>query len=228
MEKVAVAAPHGFDIGALVDDLEPVNPLRIRDGMAMAITLTLFVGVGISLFLGLRNGLVSGNIETIYVLRLLALLSVGLTAGYAAMSMARPAVGGENRSFESLAWRIALGLAAAFPLAALANFALDIPRSAEAMTSLFVPTVGRECLTFSGMSALMIGAAIVTWLRRGAVMAPERAGWLVGLAAGGFGAAAYSIYCPINGVIYIGTWYSLAVLISAVAGRLIVPRLLRW
>lgn len=222
------AAPGGFSLSDLVDDLQPVKPLRIRDGMAMAVTLTLFIGVGIAFFLGLGSGLTSGRAETITVLRLVALLGLGVAAGYAAMSMARPAVGSANRSFEERSWKIALGLAAIFPIAGLISFGLNVPQSANQVTEIFNPTIGRECLTYSSISALMIGAGIVTWLRRGAVTAPERAGWLVGLAAGGFGAAAYSIYCPNNDVVYIGTWYTLAVGLCAVAGRLTVPRLLRW
>ncbi|MEM1131992.1 MAG: DUF1109 domain-containing protein [Pseudomonadota bacterium] len=228
MNKSAVSDSGGFSLSDLVDDLEPVNPLRIRDGMAMAITLTLFVGAGISFFLGLRNGLTSGQIETVYLLRLAALLLVGGVSGYAAMSMARPTIDNNRRSAETLAWRSALGIAAIFPLLAAINIFSDIPPADQLDKMLYVKTVARECLTYSSISALIVGTGIVLWLRRGAVTDPERAGWLVGLAAGGFGAAAYSIYCPINTVVYIGTWFTVAVTLSAIAGRLIVPRLLRW
>ncbi|MEO1044451.1 MAG: DUF1109 domain-containing protein [Pseudomonadota bacterium] len=227
-QKGAIAVDTGFSLSELVDDLTPVNPLRIRDGMAVALTLTLFVGVGISFFLGLRNGLTSGRIETIYLMRLAALLLVGGVSGYAAMSMARPAIDATRRATETVAWRAALGIAALFPLLALVNIFSDIPSADQLDRMLYTRTVARECLTYSGISALIVGSGIVLWLRRGAVTAPERAGWLVGLAAGGFGAAAYSIYCPINTVVYIGTWYTAAVVISAIAGRLIVPQLLRW
>lgn len=216
-----------FSIDDLVADLTPVNPLRIRDGMAMAVALTFFISVGISFYLGIRNGLAAGNFDTIFIARTGALLLLGVISGYAVMSLARPSVDTKLRNGETLATRAILVLSALFPVFAIVGLISESRSSVEAI-ALLDPAIGRECLTLSTMSALAVGAGITMWLQRGAVVATERAGWLTGLASGGLGAAAYSLYCPINSVIYIGTWFTLAVAISAVAGRLIVPRLLRW
>lgn len=221
-------ASGNFSLSDLVDDLKPVNPLRIRDGMAVALTLTLFIGVGISFFLGYRDSLASGHITSVPTARLIALLMLGFSTAYAAMSMARPEIGSENRLFEDRSWKVALATVALFPAFALVQFFLNMPQTSADVTGMFYPTVGRECLTYSSLSALMVGTGIVTWLRRGAVIAQQRAGWLVGMAAGGFGAAAYSVYCPINEVVYSGAWYTGAVATAAITGRLVVPRLLRW
>ena len=78
------------------------------------------------------------------------------------------------------------------------------------------------------MGGLATAVPMVLHLRRGAPTSPERAGWLTGLAAGGLGAFAYSFHCPDNSIIYIGFWYSLAVGICAVLGRMLLPRLIRW
>jgi hypothetical protein len=221
-------ATKPFSIDDLVADLAPVNPLRIRDGMAMAVALTFFISVGISFYLGIRNGLAAGNFDTIFVARTGVLLLLGVISGYAAMSMARPSVDTKSRNGETLAIRSILLLSALFPVFAIIGLISDMPRSTVEAIAIIDPSIGRDCLTLSTMSALAVGAGITMWLQRGAVVATERAGWLTGLASGGLGAAAYSLYCPINSVIYIGTWFTLAVAISAVAGRLIVPRLLRW
>jgi hypothetical protein len=85
-----------------------------------------------------------------------------------------------------------------------------------------------QCMAFSGLSGSATAVPMVLWLRRGAPTSPERAGWLTGVAAGGLGAFAYSLHCPFNDVVYIGLWYSLAVGLCAVLGRLVVPRLIRW
>ena len=68
----------------------------------------------------------------------------------------------------------------------------------------------------------------MVWLRRGAPVNINRSALLVGLAAGSFGTLCYSLYCPSNSVEYVGIWYGLSVTLSAVAGRLIVPRFIRW
>lgn len=217
-----------FSIDDLVANLTPVNPVRIRDGMTMAAALTLFAGVGLYFVLGVGTGLASGNLEPIFIARSMALLLIGSVSAYAAMSMARPSVDANARKSEKLALRLAIGAAALFPLTALIVFFTNLPRSGVEAMAIIDPSIGRECLTYSGLSALAIGSAITIWLRRGAVVSPERAGWLTGLAAGGFGASAYSLFCPMDSVVYIGTWFTLAVVSAAVAGRLIVPNLLRW
>ena len=48
------------------------------------------------------------------------------------------------------------------------------------------------------------------------------------LAGGSLGALAYNLHCPYDSMIYTGLWYGLAVGIAALAGRLVVPRLIRW
>ena len=75
---------------------------------------------------------------------------------------------------------------------------------------------------------MLIGAALTGWLRRGAPVALARTGWLVGLAAGAFGTFAYSLHCPSLTVEYIGVWYTAAVGLCALIGRLVVPGLVRW
>jgi hypothetical protein len=78
------------------------------------------------------------------------------------------------------------------------------------------------------IGGLAVAINLVVVLRRGAPVSSERAGWLTGVASGALGAFAYNFHCPFNSLIYIGFWYTLAVGICAVIGRLVVPRLIRW
>jgi hypothetical protein len=78
------------------------------------------------------------------------------------------------------------------------------------------------------MSALFTAIPMVILLRRGAPTSINLAGWVTGIAAGGMGAFAYNLHCPINSIIYIGFWYTIVIGICAVAGRLVIPRLIRW
>ena len=75
-----------------------------------------------------------------------------------------------------------------------------------------------------------IGVAVIliVRLRRGAPTSPERAGLLGGIAAGAAGIFALSMHCPNDDIVHIGLWHASAVAVSAVAGRWIIPALIRW
>lgn len=72
-------------------------------------------------------------------------------------------------------------------------------------------------------------AALLVWTLR--AFAPTRL-TLMGAAAGGLsggvGAMAYAMYCPVDSVAFVTTWYSLGIAIAAALGALLGPRLLRW
>jgi len=224
-DDIPFPAGQGLALQALVDDLQPVTPIRPRDGLALAVAMALVSAFVVVVTKGVRNDLLLGAPHPMFFLRGATLLLVGAASAYAVMAGSRPEIGArDGRAM----WRWVLLAALLFPVAALFNVATNMPGNADEARALFAPSVGAECLTLSGLCALAIGSAMVLWLRRGAPSDPRRAGLLVGLAAGGFGAAAYSLLCPMNGIVYIGTWYTLAVALCALAGRLVVPPLLRW
>jgi hypothetical protein len=205
---------QGFDIAALVDDLEPVKPLDWRQGLIAPAIILIAATIMISSMIGVRADLVNANPHPMFLLRSGILLLLGAVCGISLVSMASPAVGKHGNG-----WKIAVTAAMLFPLAA----------AIIAMTGERLPTTsGVKCLIFSMLAGAATAAPMILWLRKGAPVSLERAGWLTGLAAGGFGAFAYGIHCPFNSVVYIGFWYSLAVGICAVVGRLVVPKLIRW
>lgn len=207
------------DIDALVADLQPVQPVEPRRGVALVLAATTVCVVAVWLKSGLRVDIAAGNPAPIVLIRSGTLLLLGFAALAAVITSARPGVGRGSHG-----WRWALAAAALFPLTSVILSLLNggFPESDLYSSS------GPWCLKMSGGSGLLIGGALTFWLRQGAPTALHRSGWLVGLAAGSFGAFAYSLHCPSNTVTYVGLWYSLAVAICALAGRLIVPRLIRW
>ena len=205
-------------IDDLVDDLSPVRSLKPSGGMVVAAALTILACGAVAYFLGIRNDLAMGMANEMFFLRSGVLLMLGIATAYSAVNLARPGVGNLNRG-----WIWALATAALFPLTAAIMSAINMPPM-EALR----PSEGLHCLAVSSMSALVIGSGLTLWLRQGAPTSPERAGWLVGIASGALGAAAYNIYCPFNDIYYIGLWFTLPVLASAIVGRICVPRLIRW
>jgi hypothetical protein len=72
-------------------------------------------------------------------------------------------------------------------------------------------------------------AAGLLWLMR--AFAPTRltmAGAAIGALSGGIGAMAYAMYCPVDSVAFVTTWYVLAIAVCAALGALLGARLLRW
>ena len=205
-------------IEGLVEELEPVRTLKPKSGLAIVGGITLLAGLIVATALGVRDDLMMGMADAMFFLRSGVLLMLGIATAITAVNMARPGVGKLSRG-----WIWALITAALFPLTAAIMSAIAMP-PVEALR----PTEGLKCLTVSGIAALAIGSGLTLWLRRGAPTSPERAGWLVGLAAGALGAAAYNLHCPFNDIYYIGLWFTIPVLLSAIVGRLLVPRLIRW
>ena len=203
----------------LVADLTPVRRLVPGQAWTLVAALTVLAVLAVDMLYGLREDIMAGHPPGIVLLRAGVLLLLGCAALSAVVASARPGVGQASHG-----WRWALGAALIFPLTSIAIMLLDrrLP-----MAELSSPN-GPWCLGISSVSALAIGTALTLWLRRGAPVALNRAGWLVGMAAGSFGTFAYSLHCPSATIPYIGIWYTLAVGLCALAGRLIVPRLLRW
>jgi hypothetical protein len=86
----------------------------------------------------------------------------------------------------------------------------------------------RSCLTL--IPLLSIGPLIcfLIALRQGAPERPGLAGAVSGLAAGGIAATFYAANCNDDSPLFVATWYSIAILMVAVAGGFAGRKLLRW
>lgn len=210
---------HSTLIDTLVADLAPVSP-RSGRGAALALGLVAVIGfMAVAATLGIRPDILAGSPNPMVLLRGGLLLMLGGIAAASALAMSRPLVGRNDHS-----WAGAAAMAAMVPAAAL-TFALLQP--AAAFRAVWWSSAV-NCLGVSLTAAVFFASILVAHLRRGAPVQLVRAGWVTGLAAGSLGVLVYSIHCPANHVAYIGLWYSLAIGISAVGCRLIVPGLIRW
>lgn len=207
-----------YDIAALVDDLEPVTALNRRRPLVTAAATTVAMIAIVALLRGVRADVLAGNPDEMFLIRSGILLLLGGGTAHAVLGMASPSVGKAYMN-----WQMALAVALLFPIVAL--IVALTGDMGTAMSKMY--TVG-QCLMFSAIGAVATAVPMILHLRRGAPTSLSRAGWLVGVASGGLGAFAYNIHCPFNNVVYIGIWYTLAVGICAVAGRPLVPRLIRW
>ncbi len=208
-----------IDIETLVADLQPVRPVEPRGGAMLALATAAVAAAIVAASFGLRPDIVAGSPHPIVMMREGMLLVLGFASLAAVVASARPGVGQS-----STGWRWALAAASLFPLTSIAlsimggGFPLEVLYSVD----------GPGCLAISLIAGLLIGAALTLWLRRGAPTALNRIGWLVGLTSGSFGAFAYGLHCSSITVFYVGLWYTGAVALCALLGRLIVPHLIRW
>lgn len=204
-------------IAELVDDLRPVQVLRARVG-ALAAGAGLAVALTIALFgFGIRPDLAAGRLDPMFLVSSGLYLILGVAAASTVISMGRPQVGNRHGG-----WRWAAATAASLPASALliALFGSDTV-SAGTMA-------GLGCAVAGSMIGLGVAFALTLWLRRGAPTSPQRAGLLTGIASGSLGIFAYAFHCTHDDLVHVGLWHALAIVLSAVLGRIAIPRLIRW
>lgn len=203
----------------LVADLEPVRPLRASHGFALAavgLALTIVLVIGLE---DVRADLLAGRPSEMFILSNGLFLILGLACAAAAVMMASPRVGHARNG-----WQWALAMAALLPGAALV---IALAQGAEAWAA-SEPVDGLFCLGASVSLGLITGIVLTAWLRRGAPGSPVLAGWLTGIAAGCAGVVAFGVHCAHDDVMHSGLWHAMAVVVSAVIGRVVVPPLVKW
>jgi hypothetical protein len=133
--------------------------------------------------------------------------------------LARPGVrtGGSS-------WLIAAPVAAVW----LAGAYVLMAAPGEARLALVLGKTWRVC-PFNIAMLSIPGFIAVFWALKG--LAPTRlalTGAAGGLLAGSTATLAYCLHCPEMGIPFWGAWYVLGMLLPAVVGAVLGPRLLRW
>ncbi len=205
-------------IAGLTEELAPVRTFKQRDGMAF---LALAAGVtlaGVLAIEGLWVGAFQGEAAPFFWVTNGLLLLLGLASAGAVIAMASPGVGNRH---DAPKWSAAmLGV---LPLAALMSI-LSHGADEAALNDPFA----LHCFTASLIAATITGGALTMWLRRGAPVSQEAAGWFTGIAAGAIGTLLYGLSCPVDSVTHMGIWHVVPLAVSAIAGRLVVPKLIAW
>lgn len=118
----------------------------------------------------------------------------------------------------------------ALPLAILAaGVVLEMARSPRNIWSSQV--FGHNpllCFLLVVALSLPVFVAVLFALRAGATTHPRRSGAMAGLVAGGIGSALFTLHCPVDSLLFAGTWHALAVLAVTACGALAGSRILRW
>ena len=205
-------------IESLAEDLQPVRPLRMAAGALLIVLATLATILAVEIVAGLWNGMLTGEASPLYYVTKGLLGMLGLASAWAVLHLACPHVGNRH---DGPTWGAAM--AATLPLSALI-YLVNNGLMGEALRS----WEGVECMLASLAASSVTFIALVLWLRRGAPVSLNSAGWLTGLAAGSLGTFAHGLACPIDNIGHLGVWHVAPVLICTILGRLAVPSLVRW
>lgn len=205
-------------IASLADELEPVRRFRLRDGALLVALAVLASLIGVEMVEGLWRGVLTGEPAPFFWVTNGLLLLLGLTTTAAVLAMASPAVG---KRYDAPKW--ASAMLGVLPIAAIISF---LPQN-KSMVAL-VDSSTLHCVVSSLAAALVSGFALTLWLRRGAPVSHQTAGWFTGIAAGSLGTLAYGFSCRMDTVTHLGIWHIAPVAISALVGRIAVPWIIRW
>jgi hypothetical protein len=205
-------------IQQMADDLEPVRPLLMRDGILLVVAAVALTLLGVALLPGLWRGLWMGDASMFFVVTNGLLLVLGCAAASSVLQMANPRVGNQH---DGPRW--ASLMVAVLPVAAIVSL-LGHEHPMEPLTD----THGFKCFGAAMLASLLTAVTLVLWLRRGAPVAPATAGMHLGIAATALGSASYGLACPLDGAVHLGVWHVAPVLLGALLGRFALPPLLRW
>lgn len=205
-------------IDTLANDAQPVRRQSVQTGRAALAAIAAASCSAIFAVYGFRADVMAGSPAPMVGLAAGLMLILALAAGAGAVRMARPQVGAAS---SGAPW--ALAALMLLPALAIAGIAAR-PELASGMAA----DHGIRCLVVGLVAGTASLAFLTVWLRRGAPVAPLRAAWLAGLASGAVGALAVTLECPRDALAHLGVWHVAVVVVSALAARIILPRLLRW
>jgi hypothetical protein len=205
-------------IDMLARNVEPAERPKWR----MRMMLTLLGGLVIALalvitFMGMRPDI--GTATWAVLLKAAFSAAAAATILPLAMRLMRPGA--------PIGWRLAAVLIFA-GVSLLAAFIALMGMPSEARIHAWMGGGFPWCIVLIPLLAAP-AAALMVWLARS--LAPTRltlSGAAIGGLSGGLGAIAYAMYCPVDSVAFVTTWYVVAIAICAAHGAVIGSKLLRW
>lgn len=207
-------------IRQLAEGLQPVRlgglTLALRRNLLLAALFSAALAVGL---LGLRQDLLQVLDEPMLWVKWLYPLSLALIAWRLAVRLASP--GADPGPW---AWRIALPLTLMAALALVSLFSTPT----ESRAGLLWGQTWDVCTVNIVLLSLPLFAATCRALRQGATVRPRLVGTGAGLLSGGVGAAIYGLHCPEMAAPFLLVWNGLALLLMALMGAALGPRLFRW
>lgn len=210
-------------ISALTEDVTPVAPIRPNQGLALIAFATVAAAIACVVIFGFWTGMINGQASPYFWISNLLLAIVGASSATALVSTVTPRVGAQN---PAPAWSTAM--LAVLPVAAFIAL-MSVEAGHDHGMGLSDPGLRYwECAAYGLCASSLIAVASILFLRRGAPVSLNRAGWLIGLTSGAFGALAYNLTCPLDTLPHVGFSHVAPVFIAGIFWRYAAPPLIRW
>jgi hypothetical protein len=207
-------------VSMLSTNLEPVKGGQLRNTLVIALTVGTVAAFCLMLAIfGVPASTVDGEYFGLKVLALAFTLGLIAAGTSFLLRSARPGEPGRRPLFLIALLFFAILLAAAVALV------LSHPAAWNGM--LFGPQWA-ACLICIPLFALAPFASLIWALRQGAPTNLMRTGAITGLVAGALGAAVFAFHHPGGSIPFIALWYGGPIVLCAVIGAILGPRLLRW
>jgi hypothetical protein len=207
-------------INLLATGAAPIEPDAGVRRVALALGWGLF---GATLLMAVLLGVRADLAQALRLPMFWAKLGVPAVATLAALQLARR-LGLPGRG----PGRAPLLLSALLLLAWTGGAAVLLAAAPEARPQLIFGDTWKTCPPNIALLSLPVLIAMF-WAMKGlAPTRPALAGAAAGLLAGAVGAAVYALHCPEMAAPFLAIWYVLGMLIPALLGGLLGPRLLRW
>lgn len=196
----------------------PAAPIARRVGLGLAAGFALALVIYM-LILGPRAGLLDLMMAPVILAKTLLPLALFALALRLGLRSVRPAASPGRTGW--VIWAI--------PVLTLTLFvwAFAVTPPASRMVNLLGHSIP-VCLPAINLLSLPILAGLITALRRGAPVDPQKAGALAGLAAAGLATALYSTFCTEDSPLFYAVWYSVGIAITMALGAIAGARWLRW
>jgi hypothetical protein len=207
-------------ISALANGVEPVHPQAAGRRLGLATVAGIAGGLPLLLgLLGINPGLAQAALLPMFWVKFAFVAALAGAGWWTVSRLARPGA----------ALRRPV-IALALPVLAMGLLALAALALAQADQRLEL-ILGSSWTACPWRIAVLSLPAFVLMLWAVRSLAPTRLRWAgagAGMLAGAIGALVYLLHCPELAPPFLVIWYTLGMLLPAVAGALIGPRVLRW
>jgi hypothetical protein len=205
-------------IDRLATDLRPL-PTRAA---LMRIALGLLGGgvlAAIAILLGLGTDLADAVFTSAFWMKWAYGFALTGIALWLSLRFARP----ERASGRSL-----FALAVPFVVLALMAIAELASTPSDQRLQVWLGRSAPVCPWLIGSLAIPLFVGVLWAFRKFAPTQPRLAGFSAGALSGALAAVLYSLHCNETAAAFVATWYSIGILLPALVGLLIGPRVLRW
>ncbi len=209
-------------INMLAEDLTPTQTLQTRTFWMLGLSCAAALALAVVYLYGLRYDFNRALSEGVMYWKSGLFISAALTSMLLIAQLSRPT----GKIVKAYALPLAIGIALFAQQA--------VVQATEMSTSMLIAKSMSNAYSSQCLLAVITGGILgssamwMFWARKIATNNPTLVGALTGMAGSSMAAAAYTLYCSMDTVTYIGLYYIVPIISFTLVGALIGRRALKW